>query len=134
MPSPIKTYDEAVAAGEVHQWQDGDLAKAEWFNANIEAVYDTANLLYTAVDTAMLENKEIVDAQIESLEAIRSGAPAALDTLLEISERLEDDSDTVSALTLSIASKASSDAIETHFSALASNNNATVAYINGVLA
>lgn len=95
-PAVLKTYTDAVTAGEVHQWVDGQFGTAERFNKNVKATYDVANAVYDAV-VAMTEGND------EILETVVSGVASLETTLSGTGSVTEVCNDTASYVTTQLA-------------------------------
>lgn len=115
MADNFKSYAQAVADGDVYVWTDGGdkLAKKERFDANTKFVIDNQTELWNKVNAAMILNAGVtgelnaeVAAQIAELQKITENAPIALDTLKEIADSLNNDTDFATTVVNALALKA----------------------------
>ena len=71
-PAVLKEYTDAVTAGEVHQWIDGQFGTAERFNKNVKATYDIANAVYNSVVTMTESNDEVLETVVSGVTALET--------------------------------------------------------------
>lgn len=115
MADNFKSYTQAVADGDIYVWSAGGdkMARKELFDQNTKFVLDNQTELWTRVNAAMITNAGTtgelnaqVAAQILELQKITENAPAALDTLKEIADSLNNDTDFAMTVTQLLALKA----------------------------
>jgi hypothetical protein len=73
--SAFKTYDQAVADGDILVWSAGGIkvAKKERFDANTKFTVDNQEALHTAVNTLIKKNQETIQSNLKMIAALSNG-------------------------------------------------------------